>query len=89
MLLFIVFLLGIANFALHRLILESKHPLLSDARRTLTGSIGPYGSYVLEFVILLVAMGFAHRQVGLILLFYGGYTLLNMLGAWLLLRRHD
>lgn len=82
----IVFLLGIANFAMHKAMLESRHPMVAEARASLGWLTRSPLSYALEFAILVAALGFARIEAPLIALFYGGYTAINALGAWFLLR---
>ena len=48
------FLLGIANFALHKAVLESGHPLLG--RMPFMNMLGPRASLAAEFLVLLGAM---------------------------------
>jgi len=81
----VTFLLGVANFALHKAVLESRHPLLGRMpfMRTLDGR----GSLVVEFLVLLGAMllvgaGSTGWAWG-----YAGYTILNAVAAWLILNR--
>lgn len=84
MLLIVLFGLGVANFALHKAVLESDHPILD----TLPGMLRRNGgriSLLLEFLVLLVAMLLtANGWPGAVWL-YGGYSLVNALGAWLVL----
>jgi hypothetical protein len=82
--LFLVFALGVANFALHKAVLESGHPLLGQMPwfvHLLGGRIG----FAVEFVMLLgcllmVAQGSPGWAVG-----YLFYSLANALAAWLVL----
>ena len=84
MALIVTFLLGIANFAMHRAVVESGHPLL--------GSLGigrvaqaPRILLAAEFAILLAAMLLVqtgHVAWGWL---YALYTLANASGAWLFL----
>ena len=50
-----LFLLGIANFALHRAVLESGHPLLGQSV-WFTTIMGGKATLVLEFLVLIAAM---------------------------------
>jgi hypothetical protein len=52
MILLLCFFLGIANFAMHRAVLESRHPFVEDSKLYFGRHIGRHGSYVLEFLIL-------------------------------------
>ena len=80
----VTFVLGIANFAMHRAVLESGHPLLeqmpgtgSKARRSIT--------FALEFAILLAAMLFAANGWPGFAWAYAGYSALNAASAWFIL----
>ncbi len=53
----LTFLLGIGNFALHKAVLESRHPVVGLMPRFLIGE-GGRGSLIAEFVILLAVMLF-------------------------------
>lgn len=80
----IMFLLGIANFAAHKAVLESGHPLLGQMP-WFVHLLGGRASFVVEFLMLLgamlmVASGAVGWAWG-----YGVYTLLNGLSAWLIL----
>jgi hypothetical protein len=81
------FLLGIANFAMHKAVVESGHPFVEDAKLYFGRHFGRNGSYFLEFGILLGAMLFAHSGSTLVLGLYAAYTAFNALAAWLLLSR--
>ena len=80
------FLLGIANFALHKAVLESGHPLLGRMP-WFVHMLGGRGSMVVEF--LRAARRDAagrHRTPGWAWA-YLGYTVLNAVAAWLILSR--
>ena len=83
--LLVIFLLGIANFALHKAVLESGHPLL--ARMPFMNMLGARASLIAEFIVLLGAM----LPVGSGSVLWGwayfGYTAFNALAAWLILTR--
>ena len=81
----LVFLFGIANFALQQAVRLSGHPLVAQMEwfRAAGGRI----ALALEFVILLAALALALQGVAGIGWGYGFYTALNALAAWLLLRR--
>lgn len=79
-----VFLFGISNFALHKAVLESGHPLLAQLP-ALFRSPGGRASLLVEFVLLLgsmllVANGSAGWAWG-----YAVYSFTNMFSAWLIL----
>ena len=82
----LVFLLGLGNFALHKAVLESRHPLLGELPRVIRRGGGRM-SLALEFVVLvgallLVANG--HTAWGWV---YFGYSVLNGIAGWLILSR--
>lgn len=80
----IIFLLGVGNFALHRAVLESGHPLLGQIP-WLTGAHESRASFAIEFVLLTAALVFASEGS------FGGpvayvvYSVLNSFSAWLIL----
>ncbi len=80
----VIFCLGIANFALHRAVLESSHPAfgrLPRAKRVRGGRI----TLATEFLVLVAAMMLAANGWGTVGWIYGLYFLLNLLAAWLIL----
>jgi len=84
--LFIVFIFGVANFALHKAVLLSGHPLLAHLPVLFRGHGGRI-SYVFEFLMLagsmlLVANGRDDWAWG-----YAAYSAINALSAWLILTR--
>lgn len=84
MALFLLFLLGIANFAMHKAVIESAHPLLGSI--PLYGHVyGPRVSLAVEFVILVAAMLLVWSGSPGWGWFYFAYSLLNALAAWLIL----
>lgn len=79
-----IFLMGIANFACHRAMLESRHPLVEEATAPLRNALGQYATYGLEFFMLVAAMLMEGRRPILILMLYGLYTIFNILAyQWL------
>lgn len=77
------FLMGIANFAMHRAVMDAYHDLFAQMSPLLR-HIGGRGSMLAEFVLLLGAMllvAYGHPGWGLAYLLY---TLLNAASAWLL-----
>ena len=82
----ITFLLGIANFAVHKAVLESRHPLM----REMPGFVrllGGKASLAAEFVLLagaLLLTANGHPGWGLA---YLGYSVINGLSGWLILSR--
>jgi hypothetical protein len=78
-------LLGIGNFAAHKAVLESRHPLL--AQMPWMVMLGGRFSLALEFLLLvgallLMASGHPGWAWG-----YFAYTALNAVSAWLILSR--
>ena len=84
MYIFIIFLCGVANFAMHKAMLESNHPIMAEARDSFRKLLGPYGSYILEFFMLTAAMIFANMGMLSAVIFYFVYTLANCAAAWVL-----
>jgi hypothetical protein len=80
----IVFVLGIVNFAAHRAVLESGHPLV-DAMPRAFQLLGGRMSLVVEFAMLLGAMWMVAAGSGGWALAYIGYSAVNGLAAWLIL----
>lgn len=79
-----IFLLGIGNFAAHKAVLESRHPLLNRVPMFFQ-LLGGRFSLLVEFAMLLGAMLMvAQGSIGWVL-FYGIYTAVNALSAWLIL----
>ncbi len=80
----IIFVLGIANFALNRAVFDSGHPLLVWLPRA-SQVLGRRAALTTEFAVLFFALllsvegwpGFAWA--------YGGYTAFNAVAAWLII----
>lgn len=87
MLIAVLFILGIANFAAHKAVLESNHPML-DALPSFYRSAGGRFSLVFEFVVLLVAMLLTYDGWSGAATAYGIYSALNFVTAWLVLNKH-
>jgi hypothetical protein len=84
--LFIVFILGIANFALHKAVLRSGHPLLAHLP-ALFRSTGGRFSYVFEYMMLTGSMLLVARGREDWVWVYSVYSMINALSAWLILTR--
>lgn len=84
--LLLTFLLGIGNFAVHKAVLESNHPLLGRVT-WFFHVLGGRFSLAVEFVMLLGALLMVHQGATMWALFYAGYSLVNMISAWLILTR--
>lgn len=81
---FIIFVCGVGNFAMHKAMMESNHPMITEARGSFSKFLGPYGSYILEFFMLAAALIFANMGMLSAVFFYGIYTLANSAGAYVL-----
>ena len=84
MVLFALFLLGVGNFAVHKAVLEGRHPML-DALPGFYRSGGGRFSLWFEFAILLAAMLLAGNGWPGMAIAYGIYSLLNLATGWLIL----
>ena len=85
MALVLTFLLGIGNFAMHKAVLESRHPML--AQLPWFGVMGGRFSLAVEFMLLIGALLLAasgHSAWGWA---YLAYSALNGISAWLILSR--
>ncbi|MGH6786606.1 MAG: hypothetical protein ACREBO_07220 [Novosphingobium sp.] len=82
----LAFLLGIANFTLHKAVIESGHPLLGQVPWFFHLLGGRFGLAV-EFLLLVGSLlMIATGSLGW-LLGYMAYSLLNAISAWLILSR--
>jgi hypothetical protein len=82
----VIFVLGVANFAMHKAVLESGHPLVGQMP-AIVHKLGGRVTLAAEFVLLLGAMllvAAGHAGWGWT---YLGYTALNAVAAWLILGR--
>lgn len=86
MFLLVLFGLGIANFAVHKAVLESGHPML-DALPGYYRQSGGRFSLWFEFFVLLAAMLLAGNGWAGAAVAYAVYSLVNFLTAWLVLTR--
>lgn len=81
----LLFVLGVANFALHRAVLESGHPLVRQAP-WLQSRSGVRISLGAEFLVLLGCMLMA--GAGVVWAWcYVAYSLFNGFSGWLILSR--
>lgn len=79
----VVFVLGIANFALHKAVLESRHPMFAQARgspRRLAVRI----SLSVEFAVLFGALLLVANGWSAIAWAYAVYTAISAASAWLI-----
>jgi hypothetical protein len=86
MLLLLTFVLGAGNFALHKAVLESGHPLLGRVP-WFVHLLGGRGSMIAEFGVLFAALLLVAEGFGAWGWAYLGYTVLNAVAAWLILTR--
>lgn len=77
----LIFLLGIGNFALHRAVVESDHPMVGQLALR-PGQIGRRVAFGTELVILLVALGLARNGWPPAAWAYCAYSALNGVSAW-------
>jgi hypothetical protein len=79
----VIFLLGIGNFAMHKAVLESGHPMFAGSLAA--KALGGKASMAAEFAILLAAMllvANGHAGWGWA---YFAYSAMNAVAAWLVL----
>ncbi len=81
----LTFLLGIGNFAVHKAVLESHHPML--AHMPWFELLGGRFSFALEFMLLLGALLLAASGHSAWLWAYLAYSALNGVAGWLILSR--
>jgi hypothetical protein len=85
MLLIVCFVMGVANFAMHKAVSESGHPFVEETKLYFSPQFSPYGSYAIELVLLIGALWFAHEGSLAVSLTYSVYTGINAVATWLLL----
>lgn len=79
-----ILLFGVGNFAMHRWMLESGHPLVEAATGPIRRTFGAHATYILEFILLLGALALADRWWFAAVMLYGAYTAMNAATiAWL------
>lgn len=86
MLLVVTFFLGVANFALHKAVIESRHPLLGQVP-WFVHQLGGRGSLAGEFLLLFAALVLVNQNASAWGWGYAVYTVLNAVAAWLILTR--
>ena len=79
-----LFALGVANFAMHKAVLESGHPMV-ERTTVWFGLMGGRLGLTIEFIVLLGAMLMVDRGLTGWAWAYAIYSLLNGLSAWLIL----
>lgn len=79
-----ILLAGTANFAMHRWMLESGHPVVEAATGPLRRALGRHATYVIEFTLFLGAALLTETHWLAALILYGLYTVMNVATvAWL------
>jgi len=86
MAIFMLFVLGIVNFAMHKAVIESGHPLLGRMP-LMYHMLGGRFSLLVEFLMLLAAMLLAATGSSDWVWLYAAYSVLNGISAWLILTR--
>ena len=81
----LTFLLGVGNFAVHKAVLESRHPML--AQMPWMGMLGGRFSLALEFILLVGALLLAVTDNPGWGWAYLAYSALNGVAGWLILSR--
>ena len=84
MAIFLLFMLGIANFAMHKAVLESGHPMV-ERTTVWFGLMGGKLGFAIEFIVLLGAMRMVDAGMQGWAWAYLAYSLLNGASAWLIL----
>jgi hypothetical protein len=83
MALILAFFLGIGNFAAHKAVLESKHPILQQAP-WFFALLGGRFSLLVEFTMLAGTMLMVANGANGWALFYAVYSGVNFTSAWLI-----
>lgn len=73
-----ILLAGVANFAIHRWLLESGHPAIQAAVLPMQRVLGANATYFFEFLLLLGALWGAQASPVTALILYGIYTALDV-----------
>jgi hypothetical protein len=79
-----LFALGVANFAMHKAVLESGHPMV-ERTTVWFGLMGGRLGFAVEFIVLLGAMLMVDSGMVGWAWAYFAYSVLNALSAWLIL----
>ena len=80
----ILFCLGVLNFAAHKAVIESGHPLLAQMP-WLFEPLGGRLSLAVEFLLLTGAMILAHQGSAGWAWGYAAYSVMNGISAWAIL----
>ncbi len=87
MVFFLVFLSGIVNFASQKAVMESGHPFIESVREHFGKVAGERLGMFLDFVILAGTLLVAFKGNVVMPMLYFGYTLFNIIAAWLIINR--
>ncbi|WP_379922957.1 hypothetical protein [Erythrobacter sp. R86502] len=82
----IIFLLGIANFAINRAVFDSDHPLLARLPQV-SRAMGRRAALASEFAVLFFALLLSVEGWPGFVWAYALYTIFNAGAAWLILTR--
>ena len=85
MVLAVLFLLGIGNFAMHKAVIESRHAMLGRMPWFIHKLGGRRFGFAVEFLVLLGSMLMAAQGSPGWAWGYAAYTLANGFAAWLIL----
>lgn len=86
MALIVLFILGVGNFAMHRAVAFSGHPMVMRTP-LFAHQLGRYFSLLTEYLMLLACMLMTAQGSAGWVWGYGLYTMANGLAAWLILSR--
>ena len=81
-----IFMLGIANFAMHGAVMHSGHPMIGNSRWYMH-RLGGRLTLVTEFLLLLAALLLVNQGWLWLAWLYLGYSALNGIAVWLILTR--
>ena len=82
----LIAILGVVNFAIHRAVLDSGHPLAEHVPEFLS-VLGGQLTLIAEFAVLLAALLLAANGWPELAWAYLAYSALNGMAAWLILSR--
>lgn len=83
MLLMLVFACGVANFALGKALVESRHPVMRELPRAFRRNGGAV-PLIFEFLVLLAALLMAGSGWAGAAWLYGAYTAVNAMIGWMI-----
>jgi ABC-type transport system involved in Fe-S cluster assembly fused permease/ATPase subunit len=82
--LLVILICGTANFAMHRWMLESGHPVVEMATGAFRRALGRNATYIIEFALLVGALSLSLRWWYAAVMLYAAYTAMNAATiAWL------